>query len=603
MIGLSWFAVEMISTPPADFNNQTGEHVLDGTLELPFAVAMEGASFVSSYNRTQARLLAGQLQTGGGALDETGARLVARREGLNVVIAGTIAKDGAGYAISLTAVDSVSGNRVAQSGVTAPTKEKLLGSMSKLAQPIRKALGDRTPSSNKAEEGETFTAASLEAAQFYSLGQEALLSTKYDDAIGYYKKALALDPNMGRAYSGLGVIYRNRGDLVEAEQSLKIALSKMGQMSQRERYRTRGVYYVTIQSYEKAADEFNTLLEQFPADNVGHANLAICYLYLRNLPRAVEEGRKAIAIYPKNANQRNNLASYLLYAGMFDEASREADEVLKVNDKFERAFVVKALAAMASGKPEQATAFYEQAGKAGKRYRLIGLADVALFEGRAADAAALLQSGIADDLAAGNKEWAAEKQVILAQALLLLDKPPAAAAAAERALQAAKDVGIRFLAARALVEAGQDAKARAVSETLSSQLYNEAQAYGKLIQGELALKKGAVREAIQFMQDARKLRDTWIGRFDLGRAYLAGEAYTEADSEFDACIRRRGEATSLVVDLLPTYASFSPVYYYLGRVQQGIGNPAAAESFKTFLAIKAKADRDPLVADARNRTK
>jgi hypothetical protein len=102
------------------------------------------------------------------------------------------------------------------------------------------------------------------------------------------------------------------------------------------------------------------------------------------------------------------------------------------------------------------------------------------------------------------------------------------------------------------------------------------------------------------MVEARKLRDTWISRYDLGRAYLAGEAYTEADSEFDACLRRRGEATSLVVDLLPTYAVFPAVHYYLGRAQQGIGNPAAA-LFNNFLAIKAKSDRDPMVADAKKR--
>jgi tetratricopeptide (TPR) repeat protein len=585
----------------ADFKNQTGEHVLDGTLELPFSVEMEGASFVSSYNQAQARQIARQLQPGATVMDENAARLVARREGLNVVVSGTIAKDGKEYRLSANAVDAVSGNQLAKSQVTAPTKEKLLGSLSKLARPIRKALGDRTPAASKAEEGETFTAASLEAAQDYSLAMDAQLSGKYGDAIRYFTRAVGLDPDFGRAYVGMGVIYRNLGNLEEAEKNLKIALSKMGHMSQREKYRTRGAYYVTIGSYEKGADEYKTLIDQFPADNAGHANLAICYLYLRNLPRAIEEGQKAIEIYPRNVAQRNNLASYLLYAGRFDEAVHEADEVLKMNDRFERALVVKALAALATGDADQAAGFYEQAGKISGRYRVIGLADLALFQGRAADAAALLEAGIAADLAAGQPEWAAEKQVTLAQALLLMDQRAAAAGAAEQALLSAKDVGIRFLAARALVQTGQEAKARAVARELSNQLYNEAQAYGKLIEGELALEKGDVKDAIDSMQEASKLRDAWISRFELGRAYLAGKAYTEADSEFDACIRRRGEATSLVVDLLPTYLYLPPVYYYFGRAQQGIGNPAANDSFKTFLLIKAKAGRDPLVADARKR--
>jgi hypothetical protein len=39
--------------------------------------------------------------------------------------------------------------------------------------------------------------------------------------------------------------------------------------------------------------------------------------------------------------------------------------------------------------------------------------------------------------------------------------------------------------------------------------------------------------------------DTWIGRFELGRAYIEAGAFTEADSEFDQCLKRRGEAIEL----------------------------------------------------------
>ncbi len=132
---------------------------------------------------------------------------------------------------------------------------------------------------------------------------------KYKDAIQYYQQALALDPNLARAYSGMAVIYRNLGDLDKAEENFKIALSKPG-LSQRERFRIRGGNYVTNHSYEKAVDEYNSLLEQFPGDNAGHANVAIAYLYLRNLPRAVEEARKAIQIYPRNVGQRANVALF-----------------------------------------------------------------------------------------------------------------------------------------------------------------------------------------------------------------------------------------------------------------------------------------------------
>jgi tetratricopeptide (TPR) repeat protein len=584
-----------------DFNNKTGEQVLDGTLEPLFTAAMETAPFISAYPRARAHRLAGQVKAGATVLNGEVARLVALREGVNVVLLGAIGKSGSNFEASVTALDAATGNTVAQAEVKAPTKEKLAASLPKLSQPIRKALGDRTPAANTIEAGETFTAASLAAAQEYSLGQEAQSAGKNAEAIGYYQKALGLDPDNGRAYSGMGVSYRNLDDRENAEKNLKIALSKSGQMTERERYRTRGAYYVTIKNYEKAADEFKTLIAKFPADNAGFGNLAICYTYLRNIPKMIESLQRSTAIYPKDTRERMNLSEGYLYGGRFEDAAREADEVLKLNPTFERAYAAKAVAALALGKPDQAAAFYEEAAKVGQRYSSVGLADLALFEGRAADAGTLLDKGIKSDLATGHKQWAVLKLIALARARLLLGQRAAAIAAADQALKETKDETLMFLAARILLDAGNETKAAEVGKTLSNELYNEPQAYGKLLDGELKLKKGQLRDAIKSMLDARSLVDTWIGHYDLGRAYLAAEAWPEADSEFDACINRRGEATALDLSLDPSYSYFPAVYYYSGRAKQGIGSPAAADAFQTYLGIKAKADQDPLVADARTR--
>ena len=101
--------------------------------------------------------------------------------------------------------------------------------------------------------------------------------------------------------------------------------------------------------------------------------------------------------------------------------------------------------------------------------------------------------------------------------------------------------------------------------------------------------------------EANALVDTWIGRFDLGRAYLEAGAFPEADSEFDQCIKRRGEALSLFLDETPSYGYFPAVYYYVGRVRQGMGTKGFAESYQTYLSIRGKAGDDPLLSDVRKR--
>src|SRR5437660_5955923 len=136
----------------------------------------------------------------------------------------------------------------------------------------------------------------------------------------------------------------------------------------------------------------------------------------------------------------------------------------------------------------------------------------------------------------------------------------------------------------------------------SVRLEPDARAYAKLIQGELELKRGKAREAVALFIESQKIADTWLGRFDLGRAYLEAGAFAEADSELEACLKRRGEATAAFLDEQPTYRLFPPLYYYIGRAQEGLKSPAANESYKTFLTLRQNADRDPLVTDARRRS-
>ena len=98
----------------ADFANRTGDPVFEGTLEPAFGIALEGASFISSYNRaTPARSPRSSSPERPGFSDAM-ARLVAVREGVNVVTSGTVERQGDGYAVSVHAVDA--GDRKADRG-------------------------------------------------------------------------------------------------------------------------------------------------------------------------------------------------------------------------------------------------------------------------------------------------------------------------------------------------------------------------------------------------------------------------------------------------------------------------------------------------------
>ena len=96
------------------------------------------------------------------------------------------------------------------------------------------------------------------------------------------------------------------------------------------------------------------------------------------------------------------------------------------------------------------------------------------------------------------------------------------------------------------VEAGEVARARALAEELAAEFQAEAQAFAKIIEGEAELKDGNAREAITLLTEANEILDTWLGHFDLGRAYLEAGGYLQAEGEFDRCLTRRGEAIVVV---------------------------------------------------------
>ena len=145
------------------------------------------------------------------------------------------------------------------------------------------------------------------------------------------------------------------------------------------------------------------------------------------------------------------------------------------------------------------------------------------------------------------------------------------------------------------------AKAQKLAASLGSDSRAEPQAYAKIIEGKSALRQGDSRQATKALTEADNLLDTWIGRLELGRAYLEAGLFVQADSEFDRCIKRRGEASELFIDNVPSFSYFPLVYYYQGRVREGLKTPAFAESYRNYLSLRSQAGEDPLLPEIRRR--
>jgi serine/threonine protein kinase/predicted Zn-dependent protease len=588
----------------ADFTNHTGDPIFDDTLEPMVNVALEGASFINAYSRGTARQLAQKLPHPSDKLDEQSARLVAVGQGISAVITGELGRRGNNYSISATALDSVTGNVLAKTEVTATNKDDVLLAIPKLAGPIRRALGDTTPESVQVEKARgALTASSLEAVHQYGVALEQLSAGNMEEALKSYSSTVALDPGFARAYGGMAAVSANLGRTQDAEKYVKLAMEHVDRMTDRERYRMRGLYYYAAGNWPKCVEELGELVQRFPADDFGQGLLAGCYLYLRDLPKAVEAARRAVEIVPKGAMRRVVLSLYSSYGGDFVTGEREAQTALKLNPSFP-AYLALAEAQTGLGQISQAAETYHQLANVnalGASLAVSGLADLDVYEGRFTEAIRKLEQGAAADLAAKNPDNAAEKFAAIAHIQLLRGQKGLAVAAATKASAMSHSTPVRVLVAQAFIEGGEVAKAQQLASSLASELELEPRTYAKIIEGDLALKSGDARQAVKTLTDANNLLDTWIGRLELARAYLEAGLFVEADAELDRCIKRRGEALELFLDNVPTYGYFPYVYYLQGRAREGLKSPGFAESYRNYLSIRGQAGEDPLLPEIRKR--
>ena len=148
--------------------------------------------------------------------------------------------------------------------------------------------------------------------------------------------------------------------------------------------------------------------------------------------------------------------------------------------------------------------------KDGASQAAIGLADLALYEGRNSEAIRILeQGGVAES----------DEGVRLTMLAAATRNRTQSAEAAEPGVEGRIDAGVFVRGGMGAAEAGQEAKALGVAGKMGSRLEPEPRAYSKLVEGGAMLLRKRPQAAVDAFQQAQKLADTWIGRLLLGRAY------------------------------------------------------------------------------------
>jgi eukaryotic-like serine/threonine-protein kinase len=608
LAGGAFYAAKRLAAPPkqpdpvtvviADFENGTGESAFDHTLEPMLRRALEGAGFITAYDRGRLRSTFGVRPPD--TFDEVAAREFAVRQGLGVVLSGSVSRRGAGYDVSLRSVETVSQRVVAAVSARASQRDQVLAVTTGLAAKIRQALGDEASESAQRFAMRSLSTTSLDVVAHYAAAMDAQSRGQSAEALASFRRAVQADPEFGLGFQGMAAISLNLGRRDDAERYINEALRHLDGMTERERMSVRGLYYTMSGDYRQCATEYTQLIRRYAADTVAYNQLATCLAKLRDMPAAVDAMRQAVRILPRHVTYRTNLALLLNYAGEFNDAEREA---LGIEEPDEVAVLALAFSHLGRGARGAAAEAYQRLAAVsgfGASFAASGLGDLAVYEGRFVEAVQRLRKGVTADLAAGNRDAAARKLTTMAYAHLSQRDARAAVAAADEALALGNALDIRFLAGRVLIEAGAEPKARSLAADLAAEIALEPQAYGKVLDGALARKAGDPRQAIKILAEASTMLDTWFAQFELGIAYLEAGGLLQADGAFERCLRRRGEVLSLFDEDI-TYGYFPIVYYYQGRVRESLKTAGFAEAYRAYLAIRGQSPDDPLVTEIRAR--
>src|SRR5580704_13339902 len=342
----------------ADFANSTGDAIFDDTLKTALSISLRQSPFLNLLPDGQvAKTLQLMTRPAGTKLTPEVAREVCQRAGSKACVAGSIDSLGSTYVLGLKAVICMSGDTLAETQVTAASKEKVLDTLGEAASKMRSDLGESLATVQKFDVPlRQATTSSFEALKAFSLGEKAYREKGSAAALPYAHRAIEIDPNFAMGYNSLGVVYSNMGQLGRASEYLTKAFQLRDQVSHRERLQIEGNYYELVTGQlDKATQNIQEQIESYPRGGAT-SNLSTVYTAQGQYEKAAEAARQAMRLgLPDNVSRYDNLANGALALQRFDEVrqilqeaqARKLGDAILHNVRYALAFLDKDSVAMA----------------------------------------------------------------------------------------------------------------------------------------------------------------------------------------------------------------------------------------------------------------
>jgi TolB-like protein len=185
----------------ADFTDRTSDstygelvaHVVRSELARSRAVSVVGPQTAEDALRRMRR--PPNTRVGGDV-----AREVAAREGIRAVVEGEVRPVAAGLVITVSVIETASGDLIYGASETARDSTQLLPAIARLSEAIRQGIGESLATVRAGDSLASFTTTSLAALRKHMAGSRAYWRGEYATAAALLDDATALDPEFAHAY-------------------------------------------------------------------------------------------------------------------------------------------------------------------------------------------------------------------------------------------------------------------------------------------------------------------------------------------------------------------------------------------------------------------
>jgi tetratricopeptide (TPR) repeat protein len=121
-------------------------------------------------------------------------------------------------------------------------------------------------------------------------------------AIPYFKHAIELDPNFAAAYQALGISYSNLREPGLANENLQKAYDLRDKVSEREKLRLSGTYYLLVTGeFEKAIQTYEMWAQTYPRNSEPFGNLGVDYTYSGQYEKGIAASVEDLRLNPGSA--------------------------------------------------------------------------------------------------------------------------------------------------------------------------------------------------------------------------------------------------------------------------------------------------------------